>query len=233
MRPMRRSSAARAAQREPYPDRRRQECGRCNARPGQAKATELLQVLQKTPGRFAELARTQSQDPGSAVQDGSLGSFGRGMMVKPFEDAVFSMKPNESADRWRVISATTSSVWMAFSPHRLRRWPRCAPQSLRNCANSRRKRPLRKWPTASAIWCTRTPSLCSGSCSCQADGSAKRLDDGKECAAALQSCRLVSRAVQPGVNQVEAEHRGHRGAARHPDGGAGDRTSSGTAASAG
>ena len=60
-----------------------------------AKATELVQILQKTPGRFAELARTQSQDPGSAAQDGSLGSFGRGMMVKPFEDAVYSMKPNE------------------------------------------------------------------------------------------------------------------------------------------
>jgi len=60
-----------------------------------AKATGLYQTLQKSPGRFAELARTQSQDPGSAVQDGSLGSFGRGMMVKPFEDAVFSMRPNE------------------------------------------------------------------------------------------------------------------------------------------
>ena len=60
-----------------------------------AKATELYQTLQKTPGRFAELARTQSQDPGSAAQDGSLGSFARGMMVKPFEDAVFSMKLNE------------------------------------------------------------------------------------------------------------------------------------------
>ncbi|MBT9568268.1 MAG: SurA N-terminal domain-containing protein [Thiobacillus sp.] len=60
-----------------------------------AKATELLQIVQKSPERFAELARTQSQDPGSAAQDGSLGSFGRGMMVKPFEDAVFSMKPNE------------------------------------------------------------------------------------------------------------------------------------------
>ncbi len=60
-----------------------------------AKATELVQTLQKFPGRFAELARTQSQDPGSAAQDGSLGSFGRGMMVKPFEDAVFSMKQNE------------------------------------------------------------------------------------------------------------------------------------------
>jgi peptidyl-prolyl cis-trans isomerase D len=60
-----------------------------------AKATELAQAVQKAPERFAELARTQSQDPGSAAQDGSLGSFGRGMMVKPFEDAVFSMKPNE------------------------------------------------------------------------------------------------------------------------------------------
>jgi len=60
-----------------------------------AKAAALYQTLQKSPERFAELARTESQDPGSAAQDGSLGSFGRGMMVKPFEDAVFSMKPNE------------------------------------------------------------------------------------------------------------------------------------------
>ncbi|MDQ1315578.1 MAG: peptidyl-prolyl cis-trans isomerase [Pseudomonadota bacterium] len=60
-----------------------------------AKASELAQTLQKTPARFAELARSQSQDPGSAAQDGSLGSFGRGMMVKPFEEAVFSMKLNE------------------------------------------------------------------------------------------------------------------------------------------
>ncbi|MDA8128510.1 MAG: SurA N-terminal domain-containing protein [Betaproteobacteria bacterium] len=60
-----------------------------------AKATELVQILQKSPQRFAELARTESQDPGSAAQGGSLGSFARGMMVKPFEDAVFSMKPHE------------------------------------------------------------------------------------------------------------------------------------------
>lgn len=60
-----------------------------------AKANELYLVLQKSPERFAELARTQSQDTGSAAQDGHLGSFGRGMMVKPFDDAVFSMKPNE------------------------------------------------------------------------------------------------------------------------------------------
>jgi peptidyl-prolyl cis-trans isomerase D len=59
------------------------------------RAAELVEILQNAPARFAELARTESQDPGSAAQDGSLGSFGRGMMVKPFEDAVFSMKPNE------------------------------------------------------------------------------------------------------------------------------------------
>ena len=59
------------------------------------KAAALYEILQKAPARFTELARTESQDPGSAAQDGSLGSFGRGMMVKPFEDAVFSMKPNE------------------------------------------------------------------------------------------------------------------------------------------
>ena len=60
-----------------------------------AKASELLQTVRKSPERFEELARTHSKDTGSAAQGGSLGSFGRGMMVKPFEDAVFSMKPGE------------------------------------------------------------------------------------------------------------------------------------------
>lgn len=60
-----------------------------------ATAEALYQTLLKTPTQFAEIARAQSQDPGSAEQGGSLGSFGRGMMVKPFEDAVFAMKPGE------------------------------------------------------------------------------------------------------------------------------------------
>jgi peptidyl-prolyl cis-trans isomerase D len=60
-----------------------------------AKADELYQTLQKAPERFGELARAHSQDPGSAAQDGRLGSFARGMMVKPFEDAVFSMAPTQ------------------------------------------------------------------------------------------------------------------------------------------
>ena len=48
-----------------------------------------------TPENFAEVAKTESEDRGSSVRGGDLGWFGRGMMVKPFEDAAFSMKDGE------------------------------------------------------------------------------------------------------------------------------------------
>jgi peptidyl-prolyl cis-trans isomerase D len=60
-----------------------------------AKAEEVLAELRKDPSRFEELARKYSQDSGSAAQGGDLGFFGRGAMVKPFEDAVFKLKPGE------------------------------------------------------------------------------------------------------------------------------------------
>ena len=59
------------------------------------EADKIVAELKKNPGAFAELAKKQSQDPGSAEKGGDLGWFGRGMMVKPFEDAVFGMKPGE------------------------------------------------------------------------------------------------------------------------------------------
>lgn len=60
-----------------------------------ARAEELLSQIQKTPAIFAELAKKNSQDPGSAAKGGDLGFFGRGMMVKPFEDATYGLKEGE------------------------------------------------------------------------------------------------------------------------------------------
>ena len=48
-----------------------------------------------TPENFAEVAKRESEDRGSSARGGELGWFGKGMMVKPFEDAVFSMKAGE------------------------------------------------------------------------------------------------------------------------------------------
>jgi peptidyl-prolyl cis-trans isomerase D len=61
------------------------------------RAEELLAQARANPAKFADLARQFSQDPGSAGQGGDLGSFPRGSMVKPFEDAVFGMKVGDIA----------------------------------------------------------------------------------------------------------------------------------------
>jgi len=59
------------------------------------EAEKILQEAKKAPARFAELAKKHSQDPGSVEKGGDLGWFGRGMMVKPFEEAAFKLGQNE------------------------------------------------------------------------------------------------------------------------------------------
>jgi peptidyl-prolyl cis-trans isomerase D len=63
-----------------------------------AKASELLAQARKAPERFAELARKNSQDSGSAKEGGDLDYFSRGAMVKPFEDAVFALEKGQISD---------------------------------------------------------------------------------------------------------------------------------------
>ncbi|MBL0141347.1 MAG: SurA N-terminal domain-containing protein [Betaproteobacteria bacterium] len=78
----------------------------------EAKAAALAAEMKKKPASFAETAKKESQDPGSAPQGGDLGFFARGAMVKPFEEAAFAAKKDEvvgpvrSDFGWHVIRVT-------------------------------------------------------------------------------------------------------------------------------
>ena len=62
-----------------------------------------------TPETFAAIAQAESDDRGSSVRGGDLGWFGKGMMVKEFEDEAFRLKPGEisapfrTAYGWHII----------------------------------------------------------------------------------------------------------------------------------
>lgn len=60
-----------------------------------AQAEALLAEVKKAPGRFAEMAKNRSQDPGSSDRGGDLDYMVRGAMVKPFEDAVFALEKGQ------------------------------------------------------------------------------------------------------------------------------------------
>ncbi|WP_035053902.1 peptidylprolyl isomerase [Andreprevotia chitinilytica] len=64
-----------------------------------AKAEELLKQVKANPAKFAELAKANSQDPGSAPNGGDLGWFGQDVsFVAPFKEAVFKLAKGQVSD---------------------------------------------------------------------------------------------------------------------------------------
>lgn len=57
-----------------------------------ARAEEVLEKAKQQPEQFAELAREYSDDSSVERNDGDLGFFAKGRMVKPFEEAAFGMQ---------------------------------------------------------------------------------------------------------------------------------------------
>ncbi len=59
---------------------------------------EEIQALLDAGGDFATIARTHSEDPGSAALGGDLGCFSPGTLVPEFEEAAFALKPGQTSE---------------------------------------------------------------------------------------------------------------------------------------
>ncbi len=76
----------------------------------QSEALAIVERLKKGE-KFGKLAKELSIDTGSAKRDGSLGYFGRGRMVKPFEEAAFKLE----------VGAVSEPVKSEFGYHLIKR----------------------------------------------------------------------------------------------------------------
>ena len=74
---------------------------RCRSKVDVEKARVKAEALRKkilAGASFEKIAKKDSDDSGSARSGGDLGFFERGMMTKPFEDAVFSMASGDLSE---------------------------------------------------------------------------------------------------------------------------------------
>lgn len=62
------------------------------------RAEEVYKKLKANPKEFSNYAQQYSDDPGVAENNGDLGYFPRGAMVKPFEDAAFELKKGKISE---------------------------------------------------------------------------------------------------------------------------------------
>ena len=75
----------------------RQDADEAAQKAAKARIDSIYQVL-KGGADFAEVAKNCSDDKGSAARGGSLGQFGKGMMIPDFEKAAYALKKGEMSE---------------------------------------------------------------------------------------------------------------------------------------
>lgn len=96
---------------------------------GKARIDSIYEVLKSVPKeqlaeRFAEIATEKSDDTGSAQRGGSLGQFGKGMMIPDFEKAAFALAagemsaPIKSTVGYHIIYMTERHPFEPYEYHR-------------------------------------------------------------------------------------------------------------------
>jgi len=120
-----------------------------------AKAEELLKKL-KAGADFAELAKANSDDPGSGAKGGDVGWIVKGQTVPNFENTAFALKPKE-------LSGVVSTEYgfhiiqaLEKEPARVKPFDEVKDQLAQEWKKAKLRRPSRSWPTRRMSWRSRT-----------------------------------------------------------------------------
>lgn len=87
----------------------RPEASEADAARAKQQIDSIYQVVKQDPSKFEQLARTLSDDPGSARNGGALPWFGTGQMVPEFEEVSYALAPGEISEPvksmfgWHII----------------------------------------------------------------------------------------------------------------------------------
>lgn len=107
----------------------------------EAAAKIILSKL-RADGDFAALAKEYSNDQGSAARGGDLGYFATGMMVKPFEQSAFSLKPGQLSG---LVKTPFGYHLIKLIDSRLRKFPANG-QSIEQIAlQEKQEKTFRNW----------------------------------------------------------------------------------------